>query len=158
MSPPANTICTRPKLTPAQRIARHTVRDPDTGCLLWTSSTRRGYGRFQLEGRRVSAHRVAYELVHGPIPDGLTIDHKCRVRRCCNVDHLQASLPGSVLHRRPFRLSAPRILSTHFGGHLRRVQNGTASHAGSVSSMRACSAHSCRPTHGAAFLRIASPR
>lgn len=34
-------------------------------------------------------HRVAWEAAHGPIPTGLTIDHKCRNRRCCNVGHLR---------------------------------------------------------------------
>lgn len=34
-------------------------------------------------------HRVSWESANGPIPEGLTIDHKCRVRRCINPDHLQ---------------------------------------------------------------------
>ena len=35
------------------------------------------------------AHRVAWEDARGPIPDGLTIDHLCRVRNCVNVEHLE---------------------------------------------------------------------
>lgn len=34
-------------------------------------------------------HRVAWESVHGPIPEDMTVDHECRVRRCINPDHLQ---------------------------------------------------------------------
>lgn len=67
---------------------------PDA-CWLWTASIgSHGYGQigWQVgEGRNtmVLAHRVAWWLAHGPIPDGLTVDHRCRVRRCCNPAHLR---------------------------------------------------------------------
>lgn len=48
-----------------------------------------GYGRFSLNGRTVMAHRIAYELVKGPIPPGLFIDHLCMNRPCVNPDHLE---------------------------------------------------------------------
>lgn len=76
-------------MTLAERLARHSKPDA-SGCVLWTSSSRAGYGRIELERNRwASAHRVSYELAHGPIPDGMTIDHLCRVRRCVNVEHLE---------------------------------------------------------------------
>lgn len=66
------------------------------GCWLWTAGTNRdGYGSFrvgsQSDGtrRHVLAHRWAYEHLVGPIPEGLTIDHLCRVRHCVNPDHLE---------------------------------------------------------------------
>ena len=66
------------------------VNKTDT-CWLWTGSIKeKGYGRFFLNKRKVPAHRVAYELVKGPIPEGLQIDHLCRVRHCVNPDHLEA--------------------------------------------------------------------
>lgn len=47
------------------------------------------YGR--LPGKKmVLAHRAAYEEVHGPIPEGLVIDHTCRFGLCVNVAHLEA--------------------------------------------------------------------
>lgn len=51
-----------------------------------------GYGRFVLSSqhRSVLAHRVAYELSIGPIPEGTEIDHLCRNRACCNPAHLEA--------------------------------------------------------------------
>lgn len=53
---------------------------------LWTGApSAAGYGYFSFGGRkgkRVPAHRVAYELVVGPIPPGLDIDHLCRIRHC----------------------------------------------------------------------------
>ena len=63
------------------------------GCWLWTagrSSRSRGYGDCWFARRMLRAHRVAFELVTGPIPDGLELDHLCRVRLCVNPDHLEA--------------------------------------------------------------------
>lgn len=62
----------------------------DSGCWLWTASVNsKGYGLVNVGGGRIAlAHRVAYESTVGPIPDGLTIDHLCRVKRCINPAHL----------------------------------------------------------------------
>lgn len=59
-------------------------------CVVFTGCILAGYGRFA----RGYAHRFAYELHHGPIPDGLHIDHLCRVRACCNPDHLEVVTPS----------------------------------------------------------------
>lgn len=63
------------------------------GCWLWTdSASGTGYGYLGIggrSGRRCQAHRLVYELVVGPIPEGLQIDHICRVRRCVRPDHLR---------------------------------------------------------------------
>ena len=69
--------------TPAHR--------PDLGpCWLWTAAqVGNGYGQFNPHGRLVLAHRFAYELLIGPIPDGLQLDHLCRVRRCVRPSHLE---------------------------------------------------------------------
>ena len=59
-------------------------------CWIWGGAiTKSGYGHMWAEGREIGAHRVAYSLVVGPIPDGLTIDHLCRVRSCVNPFHLE---------------------------------------------------------------------
>ena len=56
----------------------------------WTSTTLlNGYGQFRRYGRQQYAHRVAWELCNGPIPEGLQIDHLCRNRRCVRPDHLE---------------------------------------------------------------------
>lgn len=64
---------------------------PDLGpCLVFIGADNgNGYGQFRYNGRNGYAHRYAWERVHGPITDGLTVDHLCRVRRCCNVVHLE---------------------------------------------------------------------
>jgi hypothetical protein len=52
-------------------------------------SERTGYGQVWVEGRMKDVHRYVWELAYGPIPDGMVMDHQCRVRRCCNVKHLR---------------------------------------------------------------------
>jgi hypothetical protein len=64
--------------------------EPTTGCWLWTAFDQEGYGRFGWRGSVKLAHRVAYEELVGPVPDGLQLDHLCRVRQCCNPLHLEA--------------------------------------------------------------------
>lgn len=65
------------------------VRKTST-CWLWTGKLNQGgYGILKVQGKQTRAHRYAYELLVGPIPEGLTIDHKCRVRRCVWPAHLE---------------------------------------------------------------------
>ncbi len=60
-------------------------------CWLWKAGkTSRGYGCFYAQGKQGTAHRWAYEHHKGPVPEGLQIDHLCRVRHCVNPDHLEA--------------------------------------------------------------------
>ena len=66
-------------------------------CWMWLAGTsREGYGRFwlALEKKDIQAHRHSYILHFGPIPDGLELDHLCRVPKCVNPNHLEA-----VTHR-----------------------------------------------------------
>lgn len=65
--------------------------DEVSGCWLWQAAKDRdGYGRYQIRPRSEEAHRVAYEALQSAIPDGLQLDHLCRVRHCVNPAHLQA--------------------------------------------------------------------
>ncbi len=59
-------------------------------CWLWLPpDDGNGYGQFHRKGSVIRAHRFAYEDMVGPIPDGLELDHLCRVRRCVNPSHLE---------------------------------------------------------------------
>ncbi|MGW3144886.1 HNH endonuclease signature motif containing protein [Streptomyces sp. NPDC001177] len=65
-------------------------------CWLWTASkNNNGYGQFTLrqDGRRrlVLPHRWIYELVKGPIPSGMEIDHRCNTRACVRPSHLRVA-------------------------------------------------------------------
>ena len=65
------------------------VNKTDT-CWLWTGAKlRTGYGSIRIDQKSVRAHRVAYELVVGPIPDGLLILHSCDTPLCVNPAHLR---------------------------------------------------------------------
>lgn len=59
-------------------------------CWLWKGALNHGYGSFSIGARQRKAHRFSYELAHGAVPEGLTLDHLCRNRPCVRPDHLEA--------------------------------------------------------------------
>ena len=68
----------------------------DAGCLVWLGSINAyGYGQVRVGARADGdhtvrqVHRVLYEVVVGPVPDGLDLDHLCRNRACCRPEHLE---------------------------------------------------------------------
>lgn len=62
----------------------------EDGCWEWTGGTNAGgYGVLNIAKRPRLVYRVLYELVVGPVPDALELDHLCRNRRCVNPDHLE---------------------------------------------------------------------
>jgi hypothetical protein len=76
----------------AERLAFHSVVAP-SGHWVWLGSLTNGYGVVEVDGHKRPAHRLAYELHVGPIPEGLHIDHLCRYTRCINPMHLQPVTP-----------------------------------------------------------------
>lgn len=73
----------------AERFWEKVSPEPNTGCLLWLGATFRDthYGAFRGEdGRTRNAHRVAWELVNGPVPEGMCVLHHCDNRVCVFAD------------------------------------------------------------------------
>lgn len=65
------------------------VKPDQSGCHVWTAScTRDGYGKIMIARKEKKAHRVAYEQVHGPIPEGFSVLHRCDNPPCVNPAHL----------------------------------------------------------------------
>lgn len=87
---------------------------PDLGpCWIWTDKPAvNGYAKFEWEQGEVYAHRFVYELLVGPIPEGLDLDHLCRVRNCVNPAHLEP-VTGRVNTLRGYSPSAQHARQTH---------------------------------------------
>ena len=64
-----------------------------TNCWLWEGCVARGYGLFWQDGKLMTAHRVAYQMMISSIPPKLQIDHLCRVRHCVNPSHMEPVTP-----------------------------------------------------------------
>jgi hypothetical protein len=95
------------------------VRKTET-CWIWTGNTDSlGYGRISAGGKYGPiklVHRVAYEMVVGPIPEGCHLDHLCQNTSCVNPAHLEAITPGEHVDRsfkRRGQKRGPAVLKTH---------------------------------------------
>lgn len=117
---PAGAIQPNDLITPPERFWPK-VNKTET-CWLWVGNINtKGYGMFGLNRGLVSAHRFAYVLLVGPIPEGLHIDHLCRVRHCVNPDHLEPVTPQENVRR---GLHGVLRSQTHcVNGHERTVEN-----------------------------------
>lgn len=127
--------------------------DRSGDCWLWTASQKgQGYGSFGIaSGTMRRAHRVAWEMEHGPIPPGGHILHSCGNRLCVRVEHLRVgthkenmierSASGTTYRRGPAKLSVDAV------SEMRRMRDGgetvasiarhigiSATHAGAVVS------------------------
>lgn len=108
------------------------ISQDEHGCWIWTANKNKGYGRFRISNPRsvVQAHRYSYEQLVGPIPDGLDLDHMCRVPACCNPAHLEAVTRRTNLLRGE-TLPASQTTRTHcpkghpYSGENLAIKNGT---------------------------------
>lgn len=72
--------------SPTERLDMHT--DKSGECWIFTGSGQ-VYGKLDVNGRSVSAHRMAYERANGPVPSGLVVRHKCDNTKCVRASHLE---------------------------------------------------------------------
>lgn len=97
------------------RIASKIKINEVTGCWEWQAYTDPyGYGRITMSTHQVAchAHRIVYALLAAAIPEGLTLDHKCRVRHCVNPAHLEP-VTNKVNVMRGFGVGAINSRKTH---------------------------------------------
>lgn len=102
----------RPRLIFWKRLSNHIASLPNEkmkeDCLCWTGClTNTGYGRISRnhDEKHFSSlvHRQVYQRLHGPIPDGLQVDHICKNTTCCNPKHLRLLSVSENLNNREFK-------------------------------------------------------
>lgn len=106
----------REKPTVEERFWEKVFIDPATKCWLWKGAKAWGYGKFGVKSdgkkKAVMAHRFSYNLHKGTIPEGLDLDHLCRVRNCVNPDHLEPVIRRENV-RRGISLWGQNMNKTH---------------------------------------------
>lgn len=122
-----------------QRFWDKAKPDSATGCWLWTAAKNSpGYGQIYWEGRQVGAHRLAYEVLVGPITPGFHTDHLCRVHSCVNPAHLEAVTERENILRGE-GTSARHARQTHCKyGHEFTEKNTLRLYGGRTRSCRTC--------------------
>lgn len=106
-----------------------------SGCWRWTGVTKaNGYGSLTVDGKTHNAHRLVYETLVGPFPEGLVSDHTCRHRWCVNPDHVEPVTQRENLLRGDTLIAANAAKTTCPRGH----EYDETTHAGN----RGCS--TCR--------------
>lgn len=149
-----------------ERLRLQQENDPNGNrCWLWTGALRRGYGAISTSGKlgleraRSSPHRVAWELLIGPLPPkGMHLDHLCRNRSCYNPRHLEAvSIKTNLL--RGEGAPAKNARKTHCtNGHALSGDNLAIYSAGRGRTCRTCRACKRKATRIGARKRRARQR
>lgn len=78
-----------------ERMDEYTIPVTESGCHIWIASlTSSRYGQIMVDKKAWTAHRLAWTLANGPIPDGGWILHKCDTPQCVNPEHLFLGSPS----------------------------------------------------------------
>lgn len=110
-----------------ERFFSYVQREP-SGCWLWIGMlNNKGYGTFYVHeyGNKKAAHIFSYEHFVGPVPEGLELDHLCRMTRCVNYEHLEPVTHKENMHR-GVKASRAHCAEGHpFSGDNLIIDNGT---------------------------------
>jgi hypothetical protein len=100
--------------------SKYIIADGKDGCYLWQAPLDKdGYGSFYFKKKNRRAHRVAYFMAVGPIPNGMFVDHICRHRNCVKPSHLRLVTPRENALDNSQSISALNARKTHCkSGHL----------------------------------------
>lgn len=110
----------------------------ETNCTVWIGATNtKGYGVISVDGKVQLAHRIAFESEYGPVPDGMVIDHLCRVRNCVNPMHLEAVTNRENI-RRGRAARSLQVGSTCTNGHPLTDGDALYLRSNGVSECRQC--------------------
>lgn len=97
------------------RMAKFIDLESNPPCWEWTGQIQQGswhatggYGRIKAMGKSLLAHRVAYALAYGEVPEGFDVDHRCSNRKCVNPEHLEATTHKENVRRIGLRKALTR--------------------------------------------------
>lgn len=108
-----------------QRLFYYSTLDPLSGCRVWHGPKNRdGYARILFDGRQWLAHRLAWTLKQGPIPEGMILCHRCDERSCINPDHLFPGTRGDNLADLKAKRLARSDARADGGGTIRIIYRG----------------------------------
>lgn len=132
-------------ISQVQDYIQDNSRTDASGCWLWTRSvSNEGYALMSWKrGARTihTGHHAAYEAFIGTVPNGLELDHLCRVRSCVNPRHLEPVTHRENLMRSPVAIAAINASKTHCSkGHPFSGDNVTLYRTRGGSTARACRA------------------
>lgn len=119
------------KTNPREYLESWSFKEPNSGCWLWEGFLVGGYGRCTIGKKKaIYAHRLSYETFVAPIPDGLSILHKCDTPACVNPQHLFVgthtdNMQDAVRKGRHFMQRHPELSSLR--GHERRGERSILS-------------------------------
>src|SRR5215472_3902989 len=107
------------------RILAKISPEPNSGCWLWAGAKTGSKGSYGLtrgfNQEKIGAHKFVYEFYNGPVPVGLELDHKCRVRFCVNPEHLEPVTHQENCLRGNFGRLGWRLKPTCSEGHAKEL-------------------------------------
>lgn len=110
--PGHNSIAHYAKVNKAAVFWSHVTRGAPDECWLWSGATTNyGYGVMRWKGQNVGAHRIAWELTHGPIPGGMSVLHECDRTCCTNPAHLKLGSQSDNMRDAAIRNRMPKDMT-----------------------------------------------